>query len=309
MPPHPALARLGGVPVEVGEALALRHAVPAELVAQIGVAQARIRGVEPGVVDDERLLVVHAVEVVAGDAAIVASDDLVFVMQQRLAEPRVGHAQIGVVDIPLVQSGQLGVSACDLMPGLVVKRVPGGQGETQRPRGEGTGGLQMLVELDVRRGSAVIFRHGRIGREISDVEFVDQVGRERVVEHVGDERQSVQRHTVLLQPVCERRAARGAVGFAEHVFGRVPAVVFAQVRPDERAEAGDIAVHRPQFRLGRVEDLGESGAGRVDEHEVGDGQQRVRVVHERVGGGRHRSGVGDVDALRGDRTHEQERGG
>ena len=187
--------------------------------------------------------------------------DLVFVMQQRLAEPRIGHAQIGVVDIPLVQSGQLGVSACDLMPGLVVKRVPGGQGETQRPRGEGTGGLQMLVELDVRRGSAVIFRHGRIGREISDVEFVDQVGRERVVEHVGDERQSVQRHTVLLQPVCERRAARGAVGFAEHVFGRVPAVVFAQVRPDERAEAGDVAVHRPQFRLGRVEDLGESGTG------------------------------------------------
>ena len=297
VPPHPTLARFGGFPVEIREPPTLGDAVPAQLVAQIGIDQAGIRRVEVDIIDHEGLVVADRVEIIPGGAAVVPAHDPAPIEQQTLAEPGVQHPQIGGEHVIGVQTGQFGVAFRHPALRPVVQTGAGGERQTQRAVGEGPGLRQMLLKRESPTGLAVVVRHRGVGREIADVALVAGVEHMRVVQNVRDERQAVQRDAILLETVGERRAAGGAVGFAEHVLGRVPAAVLAQVGADERAEALDVAVHAPQFGLGLVQDGGEAGAGRVDEHQVADRQQGFGVVGERVGGGGHGVRVGHVDAF------------
>ena len=110
-----------------------------------------------------------------------------------------------------------------------------------------------------------------------------------------------------LELVDDRGRAGGAVALAAEIFGRVPAAILVEPEADELGDRLGVLGDAPIFlRLGLAERVAEAGADRIDEDDVGDVEQAVRIVDDREG---RRAVVarvgGDRDPLRPERAHVQ----
>jgi hypothetical protein len=113
-------------------------------------------------------------------------------------------------------------------------------------------------------------------------------------------------HAPLLEDVGDHRPAEGAVALPDDELGRVPAAVAAQPRRDELREGVGVGVNAVEVLLGSLpRDAAETGAHRVDEHQVGPMQQRLAVVDDRIRRRRRVLTVRRHDPLRPDRSHVQ----
>ncbi len=84
---------------------------------------------------------------------------------------------------------------------------------------------------------------------------------------------------IRLELIDEHRRARRAVAFAEQIFRRIPATVFRQELRDEFGERIGILVDAVErLLLVLAGDAAETGAGRVDEHQIGHIEQARAVV-------------------------------
>jgi len=101
-----------------------------------------------------------------------------------------------------------------------------------------------------------------------------------------------------LQDVGEDGVAERAITFADEKFGRVPAIVAADVGLDKIGEGTRVLVNAPEILvLGFADGVAEAGADGIDEDEVGFVEQAVGIVFELVGSGRSDAGVDSGDAL------------
>ena len=161
----------------------------------------------------------------------------------------------------------------------------------------------------------MIPRRRRIGRQRDDVRLVDRgiqlrIVRQQVpVQNVGEQDDAVQIDVMLLQRQREARGAHRAVAFAEDVFGRIPAIVFAQELLDERREGVDVLIDAVEI-LVRIlaADPAEAGAGHVDEHQIARIQQALVVVDDRVRRRRRVGGVIGDHTARPEGAHMQPHG-
>ncbi|KGW51903.1 peptidase S10 serine carboxypeptidase domain protein [Burkholderia pseudomallei MSHR684] len=92
----------------------------------------------------------------------------------------------------------------------------------------------------------------------------------------------VELHARRLEQVREHVGARRAVRFPEQVLRRIVALIHLQIADHEIAKCSGILIDAPE-RLVRVrrDRLRETGADRVDEHEIGRVEERFLVVDER----------------------------
>ena len=104
------------------------------------------------------------------------------------------------------------------------------------------------------------------------------------VEHAGDQDEAVDGHRVLApEPLGHPDGAGGAVGLADHVLGRHPAVPTGAPQPDQLGDLLDVlAVAVVVLGLPALHRAAVPGRHRVDEHQVGHGEQGVGVVDEPV---------------------------
>ncbi len=134
------------------------------------------------------------------------------------------------------------------------------------------------------RDQVVVPRSCRERREVRDLTEVHALAVDAggAVQERRDEDEPVQVHAhVRLQVVGESRAAHAAVAFAEHVLGRTPAPVLRHVTLDELCDGLDVLVHAVEIGGLRVtERLAETGADRIDHHDVGDVERRIGIVDE-----------------------------
>ena len=73
------------------------------------------------------------------------------------------------------------------------------------------------------------------------------------------------------QLVRDRGRARGAIAFAAEEFGAVPAAIVVEPAPDDFGDGFRVLRHAIIILgVGLADQVREAGAGRVDEHHVGD---------------------------------------
>jgi len=132
----------------------------------------------------------------------------------------------------------------------------------------------------------------------------------REIEHGRDQDDAVERDIivgVVHQLVGDGGRAGGAIAFAAEIFGAVPAAIVVEPQPDDRGdELGILRDAIIVLRVGLADQVRETGARRVDEHDVGDVEQGVGIIDDRIG---RRAvvdpGAGDGDALGSEGAHHQ----
>ena len=146
-----------------------------------------------------------------------------------------------------------------------------------------------LPEDGRRRGAvlAVVVRDRGVRRQVERVRAVVALLLEvdrRQVEDAADEDQPVEVHPVaLLEVRGQRGPAERPVGLARDELRRHPALVARGPEPDQLADVLDVplvAVVVP--RLAALDRAGPAGRHRVDEDQVADREQGLRVVDEVV---------------------------
>ena len=169
---------------------------------------------------------------------------------------------------------------------------------SERPAGEQCGGV--FVErpsfhfsherLEIVRGAAgkavQIPRRDRIRGEIHDVrQIVPRRELDRVeLQDDRDQHDAVQVDVRPLQVAGEHCRTGGPIALAEEVTGRIPAVVLAEEAPHELREGARIFVDAPVIGpFGAFTGMAETGADGIHHHDVGDIENRVVVIRERVG--------------------------
>ena len=174
---------------------------------------------------------------------------------------------------------------------------------------------QERLELGrARAGQAVVVpRGGGHRRQRRDVGGVDaRVEARAIYREIEVEDRRQQDHAVQVdaeaarQFVGQDRRTRGAITFAEQVLGRIPPAVLVQELLDEAGERMRVVVHSPErLFLVLAGDARKAGAGSIDEHQVRDVEQRVRVVDHRIRRGRRVTVLAHHDAARAEGAHVQ----
>ena len=166
--------------------------------------------------------------------------------------------------------------------------------------------------LDRRRlGLAVIEGGRRHRRQVEDVGHLvaRRVGAGGEIEHGRDQDDAVEGNVVIgaLELVEDGGAAGGAVAFAAEIFGRVPAAIVVEPQPDELGDRLGVLGHAPIIgRIGVAEGVAEAGADGIDEDDVGDVEQAVGIVDDRIGRTAVVGGVGgDRHPARAEGAHVQ----
>src|SRR6185312_4699666 len=182
-------------------------------------------------------------------------------------------------------------------------------------------GQEVLQLGGLVRDLVVVPGDGGLGRQHQREGDVDgRVQRIAIRAYVGvgdgrEQYQSIDIYRRVLQAFGQQRTADGAVALAEDVLGRVPAAVLGEEQLHEVGEGLGVLVHAViVLRVGLaaqvlVDHAAEAGARGVDEHLVGDVQQAVFVVDQRVGRAGGVGVVGSAHALRTEGAHVQPHGG
>ena len=130
------------------------------------------------------------------------------------------------------------------------------------------------------------------------------------VEDRRDQDQPVEAHVVegaAFEFARDHGGARRAIAFAPKVLGTVPAAVVVEPQADDLGDGFGILLQPVVFLgIGALGQIAEAGARRVDEDEVGDIEQAVGIIEQRIG----RCAVvarigGDRHTLGPERTHLQ----
>jgi len=110
-----------------------------------------------------------------------------------------------------------------------------------------------------------------------------------------------------MQQPREHAGARRSVGFAEQVFGGIPAAEHRQVALDELLDAVRILVDAPEILVrGRRNRAGVARADGIDEHQVALVEQAVLVVLHGIRGRRGEARHARPDPPRAERSEQQE---
>ena len=214
------------------------------------------------------------------------------------------HAQVREVEIAAIEPGVAGEPVQDggaLLRRQLVAERQGARVIAGGPRldlGE-RGGQVALLELGGQL--LVVPGGGGVGRQVERVGQLVAAGEVGglEVEDRGDQQDAVEGDARALDQIArEPRRARGAVALPHQEQRRGPALVAAQVEPDELAHRLQIALHPPEL----LAELRLAGAAvarpdRIDEAQVGLVEPGVRVVHQLVGRRGHRAVGAHLDAL------------
>jgi len=114
---------------------------------------------------------------------------------------------------------------------------------------------------------------------------------------------------VRLELIDEHRRARRTVALAEQILGRIPAAVLRQELRNEFGKSVRVLVDSVErLLLVLPRDAAETGAGRVDEDEIGGVEQARRIVDQRIRRGRRMHVGCRDDAPRPKGAHVQPQG-
>ncbi len=236
-------------------------------------------------------------------------DGEALVAQQLGEEAPVLDAQVGAVDVVLGEPGEPGQRR-DRVTALGGAQ-PGTPGEHPRVV---AGGIRLrLVEHLPQPAAAVlavVVRDRGIRRQVERVRpvvaLLVEVDR-RQVEHARDEDQPVEVHAVpLLQVLGERGAAQRAVGLARDELRRHPAPVARRPQADQLGDGLDVLLVAVEVAgLAALDRARPAGRHRVDEDEVADREQRLRVVDEVVRRRLERARVTHDDPARAEQAEVQ----
>ena len=111
---------------------------------------------------------------------------------------------------------------------------------------------------------------------------------------------------MVLQVVAKRGVSKRAVALANQKFGRIPAVVAADVSGNKLCKRLHVLVHAPEILvLCFPHGMAESGAHRIGKYEIRFVQQATGVIHQFVGRRRCHIRVDGHHPPRPDRSHVQ----
>src|ERR1035438_755019 len=88
---------------------------------------------------------------------------------------------------------------------------------------------------------------------------------------------------LLFEYLCQHGRTRSSIAFAEDEFGRVPSTIFGDEAGNEASKGAPVFIHTPESLLGILADKpAEPRAWRVNEYEIADVEQGIRVVDQLV---------------------------
>ena len=244
-----------------------------------------------------------------GEAAVEPAGGAPLVAEQLAEEPPVLDAQVGPVDVVLGEAGQRGDPLH--RGGALLAGQP--VAAREHPRVVAGGVLLGLGQHALERPAAelaVVVRDRGVGGEVERVgavvALVLEVDRGDV-EDAGDQDQPVDVHPVPgLQVLDQRGAAERAVGLAGDELRRHPALVPRGPDADDLADRLDVAlVAVERLRLGALHRARVAGRHRVDEDQVGHGEQRLGVVGQAVRRGQQLADVAHDDPARPEQAEVQ----
>ena len=226
------------------------------------------------------------------EAAVEAAHGAPLSAQQLLAEVPDLEAQVGVVQVALVETRVARETVEDL--GALRGGQPVALGEGDRIGGRGP--ALDLVEnrperllLQVRGELPMVPGGGRVGRQEERIRQVIPL-REAGGLEVQDRRHE--------EVAGQARGPRRAVALAHQEQRRAPALVAGEVEPDELSHRLDVPLDAPellpQLRLGGAAVARAHG---VDEDDVGQIQPGMLVVHQLVGRRRHHAVLAHLHPL------------
>src|SRR5215472_15252011 len=113
----------------------------------------------------------------------------------------------------------------------------------------------------------------RVGGKIKDVRLVvARTERKRAqVEDTGNQDDAVDRNAAFRSQIFSKRdRAKRAIAFADQEFGRIPAIIAADIGVDEQRERFNVLIDAPKVLVLRfANSMAEARANRIDEDEVG----------------------------------------
>lgn len=218
------------------------------------------------------------------------------------------HPKISTIDIVLGEPGQPRDGADRIGTFGSGQSAPPGQDVRIVPRSIG---LRLGQHRPQRLATvfAVVVRGGRVERQIQRMRAISaafEVGRAEV-QHAGDQHQPVEIEAVLaLQVFGQSCCAGGAVGLAGEELRRTPAPLGRHPLPDDLADRGDIGGEAVEV-LGLLpfHHPGAAGGHRIDEDQITDRQQRLRIVGHTVRRCLQLPGISHDHPLRAEQAHVQ----